>query len=94
MRLIKETRILNKNGRELKLRIKKITSQHRRDFSAIYECEGCGNVEISDGGYDDRYYHDNVIPNMKCGSCGKSRNDLGIKAAEETQTKYPSWMSV
>jgi transcription elongation factor Elf1 len=75
------------------MRIKKIISQHRRDFSAIYECEGCGKEETSNGGYDDRNFHDNVIPNMQCKSCGKSRNELNI-TAEITQTKYPSWMNV
>lgn len=68
------------------MKIKEITSQHRRDFSAIYECEGCGNKESS-GGYDDSYFHAKVVPAMKCGKCGKSRNDLGV-ASESTPTKY------
>lgn len=72
------------------MKIKKITSQHRRDFSAIYECEGCGNEESSGGGYDDRYFHDNVIPAMKCEKCGKSRNDLGA-TSEPTPTKYADY---
>ena len=69
------------------MKIIQITNQHRRDFSAIYECEGCGNKESLGGGYDDRFYHDNVIPSIKCDSCGKSRKDIGI-VAESTQTKY------
>lgn len=28
-----------------KMKIKEITSQNRRDFYAIYECEGCSNEE-------------------------------------------------
>jgi transcription elongation factor Elf1 len=75
------------------MKIKNIISQHRRDFSANYECEGCGKEEVSNGGYDDRNYHDNVIPNIKCKNCGKSRNDLGIKG-ELTETKYAAWMNV
>lgn len=52
------------------MRIQTITSQFRRDFHAIYECEHCGYVE-SGSGYDDRNFHQNVIPEMKCTKCGK-----------------------
>ena len=52
------------------MRIKKIISQHRRDFQAIYECEHCGHTEESYG-YDDEFYHREVIPNKVCGKCGK-----------------------
>ena len=69
------------------MKIKQITNQNRRDFNADMVCEGCGNEKKLIGGYDDRNYHDNVIPNRKCEKCGKSRNDLGIKA-ELTPTKY------
>jgi len=74
------------------LKIKQITSQSRRDFSAIFECEGCGHEEKG-GGYDDRNFHDNVIPSIQCKKCDLSRNQLGI-IGEEVQTKYPSWMTV
>lgn len=53
------------------MRIKEITSQHRRDFTAIFECEHCGFTEKKSG-YDDRNFHDNVIPSFVCPSCGKS----------------------
>ena len=56
------------------MRIKGITSQHRRDFQAIYECEHCGATEES-GGYDNANYHENVIPTMKCKKCGKKASD-------------------
>lgn len=75
------------------MKIKTITDQYRRDFRAIIICEGCGEEDKLTGGYDDRNYHDNVIPNMKCKHCGKSRNDLGI-TDEPTATKYPDWMTV
>lgn len=52
--------------------IKTITSQHRSDFSAIMICEHCGAEQENKYGYDDHNYHHNVIPNMKCGQCGKS----------------------
>jgi len=69
------------------MKIKQITDQIRLDFDAIYECEGCG-AEKKGNGYDDRFFHDEVIPNMKCPACGKSRNDMGI-VGEYVQTKYP-----
>jgi len=71
------------------MKIIEITSQHRRDFYAIVECENCGaKREIS--GYDDRNYHDNVIPKMACDKCGKTRNDMGIEHPP-TRTKYADY---
>ena len=71
------------------MKIKEITSQHRRDFYAIYECEHCGHT-YKGSGYDDTNFHVNVIPKMKCPKCGKT-------AAENYRplaTKYPDWMVV
>ena len=65
------------------MKIKTITSQHRRDYTATMECEHCGHLQ-KDSGYDDDFYHRNVVPAIKCGSCGKT-------AAEDYQpraTKY------
>jgi len=56
------------------MKIKQIKSQSRRDFTAIYECEHCGNT-IEGGGYDDSYFHQSVIPNMTCKKCGKKAAD-------------------
>jgi len=68
------------------MKIQKINSQMRRDFYADMVCESCGNIEKDVSGYDDSYFHDNVIPNMICKKCGKkSPNDykpLGTKYAE------------
>lgn len=75
------------------MRIVNIISQHRRDFTANIECEGCCVKEVLHTGYDDRNYHDNVMPNMRCRNCGKSRNDLGIKESP-TPTKYAEWETV
>ena len=52
------------------MRICKIISQHRRDFSAVFECEHCG-FQVIRVGYDDKNFHHNVIPNMICDKCGK-----------------------
>ena len=46
-------------------------SQHRRDFTAIYECEHCGATK-RDQGYDDAFFHETVIPLMICHGCGKT----------------------
>lgn len=75
------------------MKIKEIKSQSRRDFHAIYECEGCGHLTKEQSGYDDSNFHDNVIPKMKCESCGKSRNELGI-VGDKTITKYEDWQIV
>jgi len=66
------------------MKIKEIKSQSRRDFTAIYECEHCGH-EIEDEGYDDAYFHTNVIPEMKCESCTKKASDN----YRPLTTKYP-----
>jgi transcription elongation factor Elf1 len=56
------------------MKIKEITSQSRRDFRAIYVCEHCGHEE-NGSGYDDANFHQNVIPDMKCGKCDKKAAD-------------------
>jgi rubrerythrin len=71
------------------MKIKKITSMHRRDFSAIFVCEHC-EYEHERDGYDDGYFHREVIPKMECPTCGK-------KAADDYQpmgTRYPDGMQV
>jgi len=56
------------------MKIKQITSQNRRDFYAVYECEYCGFTRKGSG-YDDSYFHKKVIPKMKCKQCGKVSPD-------------------
>ena len=53
------------------MKIKKILSQHRRDFSATLVCEHCENEQKLNSGYDDDNYHRNVIPKIKCDVCKK-----------------------
>lgn len=68
------------------MKIKTITDQNRRDFTAIYECEHCGQTETGYG-YDDDNFHRNVIPKMTCKKCGKSAGDdyrpMGTKYAAD-----------
>lgn len=54
------------------MRLKKKMWQHRRDFTGLYDCEHCGHEQTMGGGYDDAYYHQNVIPRLKCGACGEA----------------------
>lgn len=55
------------------MKIKNVTWQMRNDFYAIMECEHCGNTQELKSGYDDDFYHQKVIPAMKCKKCGKDR---------------------
>ncbi len=71
------------------MKIIKIIRQSRRDFTAIYICEHC-NTESEGSGYDDRYFHNDVIPNMVCKKCGQ-------KSPEEYRalsTKYKEGQQV
>ena len=71
------------------MRIKEITSQHRRDFVAIYQCEHC-NAEYKMDGYDDANYHNNVIPQLQCRECGKKSPDNH----RPLTTKYPEGFQI
>lgn len=66
------------------MKIKEITYQNRRDFTAIYECEHCGETYTASG-YDDAYFHQNVIPKMRCPKCNKVAPDN----YRPLTTKYP-----
>lgn len=72
------------------MKIKKILTQHRRDFTAILECEHCGKEETLKTGYDDGNYHRNVIPQMKCKKCGK----IAPEDYRPLATKYPEGMVI
>lgn len=71
------------------MRIKEIINQHRRDFTAVYECEHCG-MEKKGIGYDDANFHDNVVPKMKCDECGKTAGSDYVAR----ETKYPEGVQV
>jgi rubrerythrin len=74
------------------MKIKEIIWQNRRDFEAVYVCEGCG-YEIKRGGYDDANFHQNVIPMMRCPSCGKTSAECGADYRPLT-TKYPEGFQI
>ena len=71
------------------MKIKTVISQNRRDFMAIYECEHC-KYDIEKYGYDDLNFHQNVIPNIVCPSCGQ-KADSNYRALTP---KYPKDMVV
>ncbi len=56
------------------MKITRIISQHRRDFTAIYQCEHCEN-EHRGIGYDDAYFHNEVMPKKKCPACGQTADE-------------------
>jgi len=76
--------------KEKRMKIKTKTYQNRRDFNAIMICEHCGNEEELNGGYDDAYYHNNVIPAMKCEKCGKTAEE----SYKPMATVYPEGFQV
>lgn len=55
------------------MRIKEYISVLGRDFSALLECEHCGEKQKITTGYNDAYYHHRVIPAITCRSCGRNR---------------------
>ena len=69
------------------MKIQTILSQHRRDFTAIYECH-CGHTHEGSG-YDDTNFHDNVIPDMKCPECGEKAKDY-----RPLKPKHPDGMQL
>jgi len=71
------------------MKIKTIKSQDRRDFTATYECEHCGNT-FDGNGYDDANFNNNVIPSWYCGKCGKKADAM----YRPLTTKYPEGMTV
>lgn len=71
------------------MKIKEIVSQHRRDFRAIYECEHCGHT-YEGRGYDDAYFHKEVVPEMACPKCGK----IAPESYRPLATKYPEGVQI
>lgn len=74
------------------MKINKIIYQNRRDFRAIYECEGCGHKKEGKG-YDDAFFHNTIIPRMKCDKCGKTSIECGADYRPLT-TKYPEGFQI
>lgn len=65
------------------MKIQKIVNQIGRDFYALMECEHCCRVQEMNHGYDDAFFHDKVIPAMKCKACGLDRAGNVVEAVGE-----------
>ena len=73
------------------MQITKRYAWNRRDFLFDATCEQCGHVSSNIDGYDDEYYYNNVMPDMKCGKCGESSNSKTTDALQTRVTpKYPA----
>lgn len=44
-----------------------------RDLYGVIKCEHCGVSDKLSGGYDDGYWHKNVLPAFHCKACGLNR---------------------
>jgi len=55
------------------MKIKAITSQIRNDLYGVLVCEHCGEEEKLIGGYDDDFWHNQVLPKRYCQHCEKNR---------------------
>ena len=71
------------------MRIKQKTSQHRRDFTAVYACEHCDH-EVEGRGYDDANFHANVIPFAPCPECNKIAPETAPRTAPARPGPWPS----
>lgn len=71
------------------MRIVKIISQRRRDGHAIFECGHCDHRQPGYF-YDDKYFHENVIPTMECPKCHKSLDP----EYRPLTTKYPEGFQI
>lgn len=69
------------------MKIKKILDRNRRDLQCLYVCEDCG-AEHEAYGYDDSYFHNEVVPKMACKECGHVGSDTVM------EPRYPEGMAV
>lgn len=74
--------------------IKEKLRQSRRDFWAIYQCEHCNYETGEESGYDDSYFHNEVIPNRECPECGESSNSKRSDKTVIKKTKYPDHVTI
>jgi len=49
--------------------ILRILSQNRRDLRVDFICEHCLTVEKNKSAYDDDFFHEKIVPDMKCKRC-------------------------
>lgn len=71
------------------MRINKILSQHRNDFTAEMVCEHCCHTGKLTSGYFDDFYMNHVIPSMLCKACG-----LNQKGHTQATSEYVNIVEV
>lgn len=78
------------------MKITKTYGWNRRDFYYDAECEHCGEKTTNNSGYDDFNYYNNVVPDIKCKSCGESSNSKKIEGVPEAliTPRYDSNLSM
>ena len=64
------------------MQIKIITTQIRNDIYGVLRCEHCGH-EMQFTGYDDEYWHNNVLPAKICPECDKTTKDIKELSTED-----------
>lgn len=72
------------------MKIQKITFECGNDFSAIMQCEHCGNTQSNSSGYHDNHYHTQVIPALHCAACGLDRHGNAAPIIEKDLHADPS----
>jgi hypothetical protein len=65
------------------MRIKEYINYDGRNFLAMVVCENCG-TECKMNGYYENYFFKYTLPEVKCGECDKSRNDMRREQGEST----------
>ena len=70
------------------MKIKQETRSIGNDFAADMECEHCGSTQRLTTGYNNGYYHNNVIPTMTCASCGRRRDGSVPEVRNDTGTGH------
>jgi RecJ-like exonuclease len=70
------------------VKVKEITETLGKNFWTYLECEYCGAVQKPETGYLDGYYMTEILPALKCRSCGAST--LGSAAIENNSEFHTS----
>lgn len=63
----------------------KTTFQYRNDFAGILECENCGHQQELNSGYDDHFYHTQVIPSIQCDKCNLNSKSVALTKSTESK---------
>jgi len=77
------------------MKIIKTFNWNRRDFCAEMKCENCQHEQTESGMYDDVFYYENVVPQIKCINCGESTNSKPTDVLKTINIpRYPSHLNI